>query len=122
MKSKRLGDRLMKIFTYKDGYEGQHYKVGFTFTEMNGRVGIVLINQNGTPFGLLTANLGTTNGFVFPLASTEFLDWLEEIGAGNYLGVDELRGFNAFPLFKFDKEFLRNANPEQFDTFFKGVD
>lgn len=112
----------MKIFNYKDGYDGQYYKVGFAFTEMNGRVVIVLINQNGAPFGLLTANLGTTDGFVFPLASMEFLDWLEEIGAGNYLGVDELRGFNAFPLFKFDKEFLRNANPEQFDKFFKGVD
>ena len=112
----------MQIFNYKDRYDGQCYKVGFAFTEMNGRVGIFLVNQNGAPFGLLTANLGTTNGFVFPLASMEFLDWLEEIGAGNYIGVDEIRGFSAFPLFKFDKEFLQNANPEQFDKFFVGVE
>ncbi len=110
----------MNIYTYKDSYEGQYYRVGFVFNkEMSGRTGIVLVNENGIPFGLLTANLGTTHGFIFPLTSTEFIDWLEEIGAGTYLGVDEVRGLNAFPLFRFDKEFLRNANPEQFDMYFK---
>ena len=118
----KKGWQMMKIFTYKDGYDGQFYKLKFMFTNTNGRIGIVLVSENGIPFGLLTANLGTTHGVVFPLASTEFLDWLEEIGAGNYLGVDEVRGFNAFPLFKFDKEFLRNVNTEQFDKFFAGVE
>lgn len=108
----------MKIFTYKDSYEGHHYRVGFSFVDMHGRVGIVLLTENGLPFGLLTANLGTTHDFVFPLTSTEFISWLEGIGAGNYLGVDEIRGANAYPLFKFDKEFLESSNSEQFNMFF----
>ena len=110
----------MKSYDYS--FLGRDYKLGFYYDRytFNGNLYIGLVNldtEDDPYFNDLTINIA----LLLPFAAiiNDQLDpnickWLESIGAGKTY-EDKVRcNFGEYPLFQFDPEFLRDANPESF--------
>lgn len=110
----------MKSYTYR--FMDKDYHLGFFFDRYvstgNLYVGLINLDNDDDPyFGDLTVNL--TGLLPFCAAIDDELDrtmceWLESIGAGKACNRMIRSNYGEYPLFEFDSEFLRDANPESF--------
>lgn len=115
----------MKSFNYH--FLGTDYRLGFHFgrytNNCNLYVGLLNLENEDEPYFMdLTINI--TGLLPFAAVINDQLDpnicnWLESIDAGKAY-EDKVRcNYGEYPLFQFDPEFLRDANPESFAKFNK---
>lgn len=110
----------MKSYTYH--FMDKDYELGFFYNRYvsNGNLYIGLVNtadDEDPYFGDLTINI--TGLLPFYAAIDDELDsnlcnWLESIGAGRACDRTIQSGYGEYPLFEFNSEFLRDANPESY--------
>ena len=103
-------------------FYGTDYKLGFHYAyyTKNGNlyVGLLDLENEDEPYFMdLTINITGLLPFQAAIDNTldrDICDWLERIGAGKRCGMSLQNHFAEFPLFQFDPEFLKDANPESF--------
>lgn len=110
----------MKSYTYH--FLGADYKIGLHYAQYtnNGNlyVGLINLESEDEPYFMdLTINITG----LLPMQATidtsldhGICDWLVRIGAGTRCDRSIRSGYAEYPLFQFDPEFLKVANPESF--------
>lgn len=110
----------MKSYTYH--FMDKDYNLGFFFDRYvstgNLYVGLINLDNDDDPYFCdLTINITV----LLPLYAAiddeldvTMCDWLESIGAGRTCDSKVQSNYGEYPLFKFDPEFLQEANPESF--------
>lgn len=98
------------------------YNLGFFFDSYvstgNLYVGLINLDNEDDPyFNDLTINITDLLPFTATIDDSldkGLCDWLERIGAGRACGQKIHINFGEYPLFKFNPEFLQDANPESY--------
>ena len=110
----------MKSYTYH--YMDKDYHLGFFFDRYvstgNLYVGLINLDNDDDPYFCdLTVNLADLLPFYAAIddeLDSSMCDWLESIGAGRACGRMIQSNYGEYPLFEFNSEFLRDANPESY--------
>ena len=110
----------MKSYTYR--FMDKDYNLGFFFERYistgNLYVGLINLDNDDDPyFGDLTINIVVLLPFCAAIddeLDSSMCDWLESIGAGRACGRMIQSNYGEYPLFEFNSEFLRDANPESY--------
>ena len=110
----------MKSYTYH--FMDKDYSLGFFFDRYvstgNLYVGLINLGNDDDPyFGDLTVNLTGLLPFYAAIddeLDSTMCDWLERIGAGRACNQMIRSNYGEYPLFEFNSEFLRDANPESY--------
>lgn len=113
---------MMKSYSYN--FLGTDYRLGFHFGRYtnNGNlyVGLINLESEDEPYFMdLTINLTGLLPFQATIDTSldrDICDWLVQIGAGRTCDRSIRSGYVEYPLFQFDPEFLRDANPESFSS------
>ncbi len=96
------------------------YRLGFFYDRYvstgNLYVGLINLDSDDDPYFCdLTVNLTVLLPFYAAIddeLDSTMCDWLESIGAGRNCNRMIRSNFGEYPLFEFNSEFLRDANPE----------
>lgn len=110
----------MKSYNYHS--MDKDYSLGFYYDRYvstgNLYVGLInLVNEDDPYFGDLTVNITCLLPFYAAIddeLDRTMCDWLERIGAGKACNRMIRSNYGEYPLFEFNSEFLRDANPESY--------
>ena len=114
----------MKSYTYH--FMDKDYRLGFFYDRYvstgNLYVGLINLGNEDDPYFCdLTVNLTGLLPFYAAIddeLDSTMCDWLVRIGAGRNCNRKLQSNYGEYPLFEFNSEFLRDANPESFRIVF----
>ena len=114
----------MKSYTYR--FMDKDYNLGFFFDRYvstgNLYVGLINLDNDDDPYFCdLTVNLAGLLPFYAAIDDEldgSMCDWLEGIGAGRSCDRMMRSNYGEYPLFEFDPEFMKDANPESYEIVF----